>query len=47
MLIFLNIHDLVSCVAGDTIQIYVSTLATSPSLQNSNRTFFSIARIGN
>jgi hypothetical protein len=43
----LNIHDLVSCVAGDTIQIYVSTLATSPSLQNSNRTFFSIARIGN
>jgi hypothetical protein len=42
------VSDVIACNAGDTIQIYVYSNATSPSILSSNvANFFSIARVGN
>jgi hypothetical protein len=44
----LNVSDTISCLAGDTIQIQVSSAATTPSISASNsKNFVSIARTGN
>lgn len=40
--------DVISCLAGDTIRVQVSSSATSPSVNSSNaQNFFSIVRVGN
>lgn len=42
------LDDLISCLAGDTIRIQVSSAATTPSIVSSNsKNFFSLARVGN
>lgn len=43
-----SISDLVSCLAGDTLRIQVSSGATGPSISSSNfENFFSCHRVGN
>ena len=43
-----NCSDIISCLAGDTIRVQVSTSATGPAIVSSNsKNFFSIARVGN
>jgi len=43
-----GVTDIISCLAGDTIRIQVSSSATAPSIVASNtRNFFSISRVGN
>jgi hypothetical protein len=40
--------DIISCVAGDTLRIQVSSAATTPSITSSNtKNFISLARVGN
>lgn len=44
----IDIEDMISCVAGDTIRIQVSNSGTTPTIVSSNtRNFFSIFRVGN
>ncbi len=43
-----NCSDIISCIAGDTIRVQVSSSATGPSITSSNsKNFISIARVGN
>ncbi len=42
------LSDIISCVAGDTLKVQVSSAATGPGIVSSNtKNFISIARIGN
>lgn len=44
----IDVEDVISCVAGDTIRIQVSNSGTTPTIVSSNtRNFFSIFRVGN
>ncbi len=44
----IDIEDVISCIAGDTIRIQVSNSGTGPAIVSSNtRNFISIARLGN
>lgn len=42
-----DVSDIISCIAGDTVRVQVSTTATGPSIVSSNsKNYFSIALVG-